>query len=40
MFNSKYPLVQAPMAGGVSTPKLAAAVCKAGGVGFLAGGYK
>ncbi|WP_210611278.1 NAD(P)H-dependent flavin oxidoreductase [Priestia flexa] len=40
MFNSKYPLIQAPMAGGISTPKLAAAVCKAGGVGFLAGGYK
>ncbi|GAJ58755.1 oxidoreductase [Geobacillus thermoleovorans B23] len=28
------------MAGGVSTPKLAAAVSNAGGLGFLAGGYK
>ncbi|MYQ47628.1 nitronate monooxygenase, partial [Streptomyces sp. SID4985] len=34
------PIVQAPMAGGVSTPELAAAVCEAGGLGFLAGGYK
>ncbi|MQR84914.1 nitronate monooxygenase [Bacillus megaterium] len=36
----KYPIVQAPMAGGVSTPKLAAAVSNSGGLGFLAGGYK
>lgn len=36
----KYPIVQAPMAGGVSTPALAAAVSEAGGLGFLAGGYK
>ncbi|MFG2947531.1 nitronate monooxygenase [Streptomyces adustus] len=35
-----YPIVQAPMAGGVSVPKLAAAVCEAGGLGFLAAGYK
>jgi len=28
------------MAGGVSTPKLAAAVCEAGGLGFLAAGYR
>ncbi|MBW7644082.1 NAD(P)H-dependent flavin oxidoreductase [Geobacillus thermoleovorans] len=34
------PIIQAPMAGGVSTPKLAAAVSNAGGLGFLAGGYK
>jgi nitronate monooxygenase len=34
------PIVQAPMAGGVSTPKLAAAVCDAGGLGFLAAGYR
>jgi nitronate monooxygenase len=34
------PIVQAPMAGGPSTPALAAAVCEAGGFGFLAGGYK
>ncbi|MFD4571130.1 nitronate monooxygenase [Streptomyces sp. NPDC058417] len=34
------PIVQAPMAGGVSLPQLAAAVCEAGGLGFLAAGYK
>lgn len=34
------PLAQAPMAGGVSRPELAAAVCEAGGLGFLAAGYK
>ncbi|MGW0136284.1 nitronate monooxygenase [Streptomyces sp. NPDC003299] len=35
-----HPIVQAPMAGGVSVPPLAAAVCEAGGLGFLAAGYK
>jgi nitronate monooxygenase len=34
------PIVQAPMAGGPSTPELAVAVCEAGGLGFLAAGYK
>jgi nitronate monooxygenase len=34
------PIVQAPMAGGPSTPALAIAVCEAGGLGFLAAGYK
>lgn len=34
------PIVQAPMAGGPSTPELAAAVGAAGGFGFLAGGYR
>lgn len=34
------PLVGAPMAGGPSTPALAAAVTNAGGLGFLAGGYR
>jgi nitronate monooxygenase len=33
------PIVQAPMAGGPSTPELAAAVAAAGGYGFVAGGY-
>ena len=33
------PIVQAPMAGGPSTPELVAAVSSAGGFGFLAGGY-
>ncbi|WP_030383351.1 MULTISPECIES: nitronate monooxygenase [unclassified Streptomyces] len=35
-----HPIVQAPMAGGVSVPRLAAAVSDAGGLGFLAAGYK
>jgi len=34
------PIVQAPLAGGPSTPALAAAVSEAGGLGFVAGGYK
>lgn len=34
------PIVQAPLAGGASTPQLAAAVSTAGGLGFLAAGYK
>src|SRR3954470_12810920 len=34
------PIVQAPLAGGASTPALAAAVSEAGGLGFLAAGYK
>jgi nitronate monooxygenase len=34
------PIVQAPMAGGPSTPQLAAAVANAGAVGFVAGGYR
>jgi nitronate monooxygenase len=33
------PIVQAPMAGGPSTPGLAAAVSEAGGLGFIAAGY-
>ncbi|MFF3317815.1 nitronate monooxygenase [Streptomyces sp. NPDC003035] len=37
---SRYPIVQAPMAGGASSPQLVGAVCEAGGLGFLAGGYK
>ncbi|MGW4200018.1 nitronate monooxygenase [Streptomyces sp. NPDC004726] len=36
----RYPIVQAPMAGGTSCPQLAAAVSEAGGLGFLAAGYK
>jgi nitronate monooxygenase len=34
------PLVAAPMAGGPSTPALVLAAVEAGGLGFLAGGYK
>src|SRR4051812_12739956 len=33
------PVVAAPMAGGASTPELVAAAARAGGLGFLAGGY-
>ena len=36
----QHPIVQAPMGGGASTPALAAAVAEAGGLGFLAAGYK
>ncbi len=36
---SGLPIVQAPMAGGPSTPALTAAVTDAGGYGFVAGGY-
>jgi nitronate monooxygenase len=36
----RHPIVQAPMAGGPSTTALAVAVCEAGGLGFLAAGYK
>jgi nitronate monooxygenase len=35
-----HPVVQAPMAGGPSTPGLAIAVCRAGGLGFIAAGYR
>jgi nitronate monooxygenase len=35
-----HPIVQAPMGGGPSTPELAAAVAEAGGLGFLAAGYR
>ena len=36
----EHPIVQAPLAGGPSTPELSAAVSGAGGLGFLAAGYK
>jgi nitronate monooxygenase len=36
----EHPIVQAPMAGGPSTPELCAAVSGAGGLGFLAAGYR
>ena len=36
----EHPIIQAPMAGGPSTPALTAAVTAAGGFGFLAAGYK
>jgi nitronate monooxygenase len=34
------PIIQAPLAGGPSTPELTIAVCEAGGLGFVAAGYK
>src|SRR5215218_6734234 len=40
LLGSALPLVAAPMAGGPSNPRLAAAVTRAGGFPFLAGGYK
>jgi nitronate monooxygenase len=36
----EHPIVQAPLSGGPSTPALAAAVSEAGGLGFLAAGYR
>jgi nitronate monooxygenase len=36
----RVPIVQAPLAGGASTPALTAAVVGAGGFGFVAAGYK
>ena len=39
LFNIAYPILQAPMAGGISTPLLAAAVSNNGALGALAGGY-
>jgi nitronate monooxygenase len=36
----EHPIVQAPLGGGPSTPALAAAVSEAGGLGFLAAGYR
>src|SRR3954451_1556106 len=39
MINRPVPIVLAPLAGGPSTPALAAAVSGAGGLGFLASGY-
>lgn len=36
----RVPIIAAPMAGGASTPALVTAVGKAGGLGFLAAGYR
>ena len=36
----RVPIVQAPLAGGASTPALTAAVVRAGAFGFVAAGYK
>ena len=37
-FNLRLPVVQAPMAGGVTTPELVSEVCKAGALGFIGAG--
>ncbi len=37
--NIKYPIIQAGMAGGITTPELVAAVSNAGGLGTLGAGY-
>jgi nitronate monooxygenase len=39
MLTTRYPIVQAPMAGGTDTPEMAAAVSEAGGLGSLGCGY-
>ncbi len=38
-FGLTYPIIQAPMAGGASTPELIAAVGNAGGLGFVGAAY-
>jgi len=35
----RHPIIQAPMAGGGDTPELVAAVCNAGGLGFIGAAY-
>ena len=35
----KYPIIQAPMAGGATSPALVVSVCNAGGLGSLGAGY-
>lgn len=39
LLNITYPLLQAPMAGGITTPELVAAVSNTGGLGSLGAGY-
>lgn len=39
LLNITYPIIQAPMAGGYTTPELIANVCNAGGLGSLGAGY-
>lgn len=35
----RHPIIQGPMAGGIVSPALVGAVCEAGGLGSIAGGY-
>lgn len=39
LFHSKYPIVQAPMAGGITTPEFVAEVSNCGGIGSLGAAY-
>jgi nitronate monooxygenase len=39
LLNIKYPIIQAPMAGGPTTPELVAAVSNSGGLGTIGAGY-
>ena len=39
LLNIDIPLIQAPMAGGATTPELVANVCNAGGLGSIGAGY-
>ncbi|MBS8263021.1 nitronate monooxygenase [Mesobacillus boroniphilus] len=39
LLNIEYPIIQAPMAGGVTTPELVASVSNAGGLGMVGAGY-
>lgn len=39
LFNIQFPIIQAPMAGGATTPELVAAVSNSGGLGSFAAGY-
>lgn len=39
LLHIQYPIIQAPMAGGVTTPELVAAVSNAGGLGMIGAGY-
>lgn len=39
LLNTDHPIIQAPMAGGATTPELIAAVSNAGGLGSLGAGY-
>lgn len=38
-FQMRHPIIQAPLAGGGDTPELVAAVCNAGGLGFIGAAY-
>ncbi|EZH65835.1 nitronate monooxygenase [Bacillaceae bacterium JMAK1] len=39
LFGVKYPIIQAGMAGGATSPQLVATVCNFGGLGTIGGGY-